>query len=244
MTGQDGSRGRLRRTIMAVLLLLGLATVAAIILKLGPQLATLQSDLNELYAAIDMARDWRDSRPLLAALLFLAVFTVGGLLPLPVVTLLTLAGGAFFGFWQGTLLSVAGTTTSATLGFLIARHVVNRPLRRWLGPRAEALDRAVKRNGTFALLSLRLTPALPFLVVNLAAGVSRMSLAVFAPITALGVLPNKAILSLAGTSLAEIDQISDIWGMRLVAILAALAALPWVARWVMARLGHSGTQIR
>ncbi|MFN3526370.1 MAG: TVP38/TMEM64 family protein, partial [Paracoccus sp. (in: a-proteobacteria)] len=113
--------------------------------------------------------------------------------------------------------------------------------RRWLGGRVAALDKAVARNGTMALLSLRVTPALPFFAINLAAGISRMRLRVFAPITAIGVLPNKAILTLAGTSLSEIDELSDIFGPRLVLILLALAVFPWIARWTMRRFGATET---
>lgn len=237
MTGAE--RGRL--LLRLGLLLAGLVLLAGLALWLWPSVTALQSDLSQLHAAIETARDWRDRNSTLAAALFLATFALGGTLPLPLVIPLTLAGGAFFGFWAGLALSVAGTTISASLSFLIARHLLNRPLRRWLGLRAEALDRAVARNGAMALLSLRVTPALPFFLINMAAGVSRMRLAIFAPVTAIGVLPNKAILTLAGTSLSEINEISDIFGPRLVAILLALALFPWIARWIMRRFETPAT---
>lgn len=238
----DPSRpGRHRLIRRATLVALVLALLGAGF-ALWPHLPSGGVDLTWVYDQVALIRDWRDRNTALAALVFVLIFGVAGTLPLPVVTVMSLAGGAMFGLWAGALLSVAGTTLSATLSFLIARHLIYRPLRRRLGRRAQALDRTVARDGWIALLSLRLTPALPFLIINLAAGISRMRLAVFVPITAIGVLPNKTILALAGTSLAEIDNVSDIFGPRLIAALIALALLPWLARWLLRRARRSASK--
>ena len=94
----------------------------------------------------------------------------------------------------------------------------------------------VEANGALALLSLRMTPALPFFVLHMACGVSIMSARVFGAVTLLGVLPNKLIVTAAGTQLAEIDHISDIAGPRVIAVVALLAVFPWIARWLSRRM--------
>ena len=233
MTPAARARRPLLRMLLAGLALAGLAGMA---LWLWPSLPALQSDLTRLHALLEQGQGWRARNPELAALAFLAAFTLLGALPVPVVVVLTLAGGAFFGFWLGAALSVAGTVAAAMLTFLTARHLLSQPVRRMLGRRAGQLDRHVARDGALALLSLRLTPALPFFVLNLAAGISRLSARVFALVTALGVLPNKAILAAAGTQLAEIDRLSDLFGPRVIAVIAALAIFPWVARWLTRRM--------
>lgn len=228
---------RLRRLVLrGALLLLAAAVLGALALFLWPSLAEMQSDLSLLHDRIEDARDWRDRNTALALILFVGAFCFASIVPVPIIAALTLAGGAFFGFWLGFLLSLAGSVAGATLAFLIARHGLNRRIRRWLGQRARQIDETVRRNGALALLSLRLTPALPFFLLNIAAGVSSMSLRTFVGVTALGVMPNKAILSGAGTQLAEIQQITDIFGPRLVLILIALAVTPWIARWIARRI--------
>lgn len=221
-------------TIAAVLA--GLAVLAGAVLWLWPSLPALQSDLTRLHELFEHGQGWRDRNPVLAIAAFLACFGLLAALPVPVVVVLTLAGGAFFGFWLGVVLSVAGTVLASMLTFLVARYLLLRPVRRMLGARADQLDRMVERDGALALLSLRLTPALPFFVLNLAGGVSVLPARVFAWVTALGVLPNKAILTAAGTQLAELDQISDIMGPRVIAVILALALFPWIARWITRRL--------
>lgn len=213
-----------------------LTAALAVAFWLWPSLPALQSDLTELQRMLDHGQGWRDRNRELAAIAYLGIFALAGAMPVPVVVVLTLAGGAFFGFWLGLALSMAGTLAAAMLTFLVARHLLSRQVRRLLGRRADQLDRRVATDGALALLSLRLTPALPFFILNLAAGVSLLSARVFLWVTAAGVLPNKIILTAAGTQLAEIDQVSDIVGPRIIAVVIALTIFPWVARWLSRRL--------
>ena len=224
---------------LRIVILLWVILLAAAALYLWPSLPALQSDLGRLHDLLQHGGGWRQRNPALAILSFLAVFIGVGSLPLPVIVALTLTGGAFFGFWLGLLLSLAGTVLAATLTFLVARHLLAGLVRRRLGPRIDRLDERVERDGALALLSLRLTPALPFFAVNIMCGLSIMSMQRFAWITALGVLPNKIILTAAGTQLAEVQRVSDIFGPRVIALIAALAVLPWVMRWLGIRMARA-----
>lgn len=226
----------MRRRRLIALAVMAAAVLGALALWHWPSLPALQSDLGTLHDLIERGQGWRARNPRLAALTFVALLAVGGALPLPVVVAMSLAGGAFFGFWLGLALSLAGTLAAALLTFLAARHLLNGQVRRLLGRRVQQFDRMVDRDGALALLSLRLAPALPFFLLNLLSGLSTMGIGVYAAVTALGVLPNKVILSAAGTELAEIDQIADIVGPRVIAVIAALAVFPWIARWLSRRL--------
>lgn len=226
----------MRRRRLIISAALAVAVLGALALWLWPSLPALQSDLGALHDLIEQGQGWRARNPRLAALTFFALLAVGGALPLPVVVAMSLAGGAFFGFWVGLTLTMAGTVAAALLTFLGARHLLTGRVRTLLGERVQQLDRMVERDGALALLSLRLAPALPFFLLNMLSGLSSMRIGVFAAVTALGVLPNKVILSAAGTELAEIDQIADIIGPRIIAVVAALAVFPWVARWLARRL--------
>ncbi|WP_265501751.1 TVP38/TMEM64 family protein [Paracoccus beibuensis] len=225
-----------RRSLRIVGLAVAALAAAGLALWLWPSLPALQNDLTRLQGLLEHGQGWRDRNPRLAALIYLGGFALAGALPVPVVVALTLAGGAFFGFWLGLALSLAGTIAAAMLTFMAARHLLARPVRRLLDGRIDQLDRMAEANGALALLSLRMTPALPFFVLNLASGVSIMTARTFALVSLLGVLPNKLILTAAGTQLAEIDYISDIAGPRVIALVALLAVFPWVARWLSRRL--------
>lgn len=92
--------------------------------------------------------------------------------------LLTIAAGAIWGFWLGLLLAFAGAVSGATCAFLGARGVLRTIVQRYVSrhPRLIAIDRAVEQEGARLVLLLRLSPAVPFVLLNYVLGVSRISL--------------------------------------------------------------------
>jgi uncharacterized membrane protein YdjX (TVP38/TMEM64 family) len=76
--------------------------------------------------------------------------------------LLTLAAGALWGFWFGLLLTMAGALSGSTCAFLGARSVFR--------------DRAVEQEGARLVLLLRLSPAVPYVLLNYVLGVSGIRL--------------------------------------------------------------------
>jgi uncharacterized membrane protein YdjX (TVP38/TMEM64 family) len=92
--------------------------------------------------------------------------------------LLTLAAGAIWGFWFGLLLAMTGAISGATCAFLGARSVFRKYVQRYVNrhPRLIAIDRAVEQEGARLVFLLRLSPAVPFVLLNYVLGVSRITL--------------------------------------------------------------------
>jgi uncharacterized membrane protein YdjX (TVP38/TMEM64 family) len=92
--------------------------------------------------------------------------------------LLTIAAGALWGFWMGVLVAMSGAATGATCAFLGARHVLRRYVERYVNqrPMLLAIDRAVEHEGARLVFLLRLSPAVPFVLLNYVLGVSRITL--------------------------------------------------------------------
>jgi uncharacterized membrane protein YdjX (TVP38/TMEM64 family) len=88
----------------------------------------------------------------------------------------TLAAGAVFGLLWGTVYAFTGATLGASLAFLVARYVARGWVERKLAesPRLRAVDRAVARDGGKIVALLRLSPALPFNLLNYALGLTRV----------------------------------------------------------------------
>jgi uncharacterized membrane protein YdjX (TVP38/TMEM64 family) len=106
-----------------------------------------------------------------------AGYTVVAVLLMPAF-LLTLAAGALWGFWLGLLLAMAGAASGATCAFLAARHALRRFVWAYVSrrPRLIAIDRAVEAEGARLVFLLRLSPAVPFVLLNYVLGVSRITL--------------------------------------------------------------------
>lgn len=130
-----------------------------------------------------------------------------------------------FGPWAGSLYSWVGTLVSAMIGFWVGRSAGARTLQMFSG---ESLDRfmaLIGRNGFLASLLVRLVPSAPFIVVNMAAGVTPMRMLDFAAGTALGIIPKIALTAFAGASILHVLSGGGPEGLAALALGVAL----WIA---------------
>ena len=115
---------------------------------------------------------------------------------------LALLTGVLLGFWPGLLVAVVGAMLGALLGFALGRALGRDTLLRLAGPRLRKADQLAMDRGFLAVLTARLTPVLPYFLVNYAAGLSGVRLPVYLAATLVGLLPgavfNVAVGSVAG----------------------------------------------
>lgn len=175
-------------------------------------------------------------RPWLTIGAFFLVYVATTALSLPGAAILTLAAGAIFGLWVGTAIVSIASTLGACLAFLSARYVLRDWVAARFGRRIAAIDRGIRRDGIFYLLSLRLIPAFPFFLVNLAMGLTAMRLAPYALASWIGMLPGTLVYVNAGTQLARIETTSDILSPALIGSFVLLGLFPLLAKFVVDRL--------
>lgn len=127
-------------------------------------------------------------------------------LSLPGALIMTLAGGLLFGWQLGALATVLGATLGATLLFLIARSSFGEALAERAGPAIASLRDGFRENALSYMLFLRLVPAFPFVVVNLAAAVLGVPLKTYVVGTLIGIIPGTAAYSVAGAGLGSVIE--------------------------------------
>ncbi|MBK8284777.1 MAG: FAD-dependent oxidoreductase [Ahniella sp.] len=205
-----------------------------------------QLSLASLKVSQAQLRDWTDAHPLMAATAFLVVYIVVTGTSLPGAVILTLAGGARFGWIEGTVLVSFGSSVGATLAFLTSRFLFREALQARYGDRLAGFNAGIKRDGALYLFTLRLVPAVPFFLVNLMAGLTTMRARTFYWISQVGMLPGTIAYVFAGTQLARIESPGDILSPGLIAAFAALGLLPWLMRvvsgWLATRRIYRGHQ--
>ena len=209
------------------LLLLAIATalVAFWALDLGQyltlsQLQQHQADLLALNA----------QHPYRVAAAYVGVYVLATALSFPGATLLTLAGGALFGLGWGLLIVSFASSIGATLAFLTARFILRDSIEARFGERLADIHRGLARDGVFYLFTLRLVPLLPFFVINLVMGLTRMPVWQFYLVSQLGMLAGTAVFVNAGTQLSEIRSLQGILSPGLLASFALLGLFPLLAR--------------
>lgn len=114
-------------------------------------------------------------------------------------TVFTVAAGVLFGATFGLLLTVTGTTLAAVAAFWLVRLVGRRFVERHADRAGIRWVRArLNRTGLLAVVSLRLIPAVPFSVLNYAAGLSGVRFLPYLVGTVFGVLPGTIAIVVLG----------------------------------------------
>lgn len=211
--------------LLAVVLLLAAFFVFDLVHYLTlTEIKTRQAQMAALYA----------QSPWMVLLAFAAVYLLVTALSLPGAVPLTLVGGALFGLGVGTLVVSFASTVGATLAMLSARYVLRDVVQARWGAKLEPLQRGVDREGAFYLFSLRLLPVVPFFLLNLAMGLTRMKVWTYFWVSQLGMLAGTLAFVNAGTQLGRIDSASGILSPALWGAFALLALLPFILRRVLA----------
>jgi uncharacterized membrane protein YdjX (TVP38/TMEM64 family) len=143
---------------------------------------------------------------LVAVATFVAVYIVVVALSLPGGALLTITGGFLFGPLLGGLATVVGATIGATIIFLIAKTSFGEPLAARAGPWLEKLSDGFRKDALSYLLFLRLVPAFPFWLVNLAPAVLGVGLGTYVIGTFVGIIPGTFAFAFVGAGLDSIIE--------------------------------------
>jgi pyruvate/2-oxoglutarate dehydrogenase complex dihydrolipoamide dehydrogenase (E3) component/uncharacterized membrane protein YdjX (TVP38/TMEM64 family) len=185
-----------------------------------------------------------EASPVAAGAVYYLVYAGITALSVPGAAILTLAGGAIFGLWFGLILVSLASVTGAVLAFLGSRYLLRGWVERRFGKRIEAINRGIEKDGAFYLLSLRLNPVVPFFLLNLAMGLTRMNVLKFAAVSQIGMLPATFVYVNAGTQLARIERTSDILSPTLIGSLLLLSLFPLIAKrlveWLKRRRAYKG----
>ena len=183
--------------------------------------------------ASSLTRMW-ERNPLLFSSSFILLNIAALILLLPGAVLgFSLAAGAIFGAFWGTVIALTAIVAGDSLSFLLARYVVRDWVEAKLGQQAERANAGVKRDGAFYLLALRLMAVVPYFVVNLTMGLTRLPLRLFAPVSLLGLSPVIFLYVQAGTQLPKIEGVSDIYTPRMLVTLALIGILPLAMRYAL-----------
>ena len=159
-----------------------------------------------------------------------AAFAILAFVGVPQIMLIAAAVVAF-GPTLGFAYSWIGTMVSSMVGFYLGRVAGAKTLERFSGEGVKQFMGLVGRNGFFASFIVRLVPSAPFIVVNMAAGVTPMRVSAFTLGTALGIVPKIVLVAFAGNSIVRLMK----GEVGKDALWLAVIAVAWVVIGLVAR---------
>lgn len=195
---------------------------------------------------------WIEGAGAVGPLVFFGIYVAACVLMLPG-SVLTLGAGAVFGVVNGFLLVSLSSTAGATAAFLVGRYLARETVARRVERNATflAMDKAVAVEGWKIVGLTRLSPLLPFNLLNYALGLTRVSLRHYVLASWVGMIPGTVMYvylgSLAG-SLAELGAREGgrartptewvLYGVGLIATVAVTVVITRIARRALSRRIH------
>lgn len=179
--------------------------------------------------------------PALFALLYVTatVFFLPG-------SILTVGAGVVFGLVRGFAIVSISSTLGATTAFLVGRYLA----REWIAgkiaghPKFDAIEEAVAGDGWKIVALLRLSPVVPFNVLNYAFGVTRVSLRHYALASWIGMMPGTLVYVYLGSLAGDLAKAGArtgrtplewaFYGVGLVATIAVTVVVTRRARRALA----------
>lgn len=193
-----------------------LAAAAGVLILLGRELA----------GFIEPFQEWVASLGVLAPIVFMVSYAVAVVAFVPA-SALTLAAGAVFGLAQGTAYVFVAAVVGSAAAFLIARYGARAAIEKRVeaDPRFAAIDRAVGTEGRKIAFLLRLSPAVPFNLLNYALGLTRIAFSDYL-FASVGMLPGTLLYVYSGTLVGEVASGVELGrGLLLGVGLVATAAV-------------------
>lgn len=181
-------------------------------------------------AYLDDFVGWVESLGAWGPIVFIAGYAVGTVAFVPG-SLLTMASGAIFGLFYGTLYVIAGSTIGVTCAFLIARFLARRQIEEKItgSERFAAIDRAIARRGGRIVFLLRLSPAFPYSLLNYALGLTKVPLLQYV-LASVGMIPGTFLYVYYGKALGSLS-----------AVVAGEEAQRGAEQWVFLGMGLAAT---
>ena len=205
-----------KRAVLGVSLLVALLGLAA---------AWRWTALGE-WLAPDMMRQQAEalSTHSLAPLLAIIIITVAGSLAVPL-TLLIVTAVLAFGSIGGFFYSLIGAELSAVLTYAIGQGAGRDLVRRYAGERLNSVSKQLSKRGILTIITLRIVPVAPFVVINLVAGASHISFRDFAVGTFVGLLPGLIAIALFADGLVQSVRDPNIETFTWLAVVVLLVVL-------------------
>jgi uncharacterized membrane protein YdjX (TVP38/TMEM64 family) len=147
----------------------------------------------------------------LAVLIYLGVYVAGTVALVPA-AVLAMVAGALFGFLHGFGIAFCGALLGSTAAFLLARFSARGGTMRWIEQRATQhevyarvarIDRTLGRRGLALVFLLRLSPFVPYNVLNYALGLTGLRLRDYL-MGSVGMLPGALVYAYAGNLAGDV----------------------------------------
>jgi len=175
---------------------------------------------------------WLTAAGPVAPLVFLLVYALSTLFPVPK-NVLSILAGLLFGMGWGLVLVWAAAVLGAVTAYQLGRSLGREAVEALTGARLAKLDDVLARHGLLSIIAVRLVPVLPFTAINYAAGLTAVTFPAYLLGTALGIIPGTIAYVALGAYATELSSwpfVAAAVTLLLLSVGGVIAARRWRAR--------------
>ena len=131
---------------------------------------------------------------------FILIYIVSTVMMLPG-SPLTFTAGALFGFWKGLILVSLSSTLGATCAFMVSRYLIRKSIEKRVlkNKKFQSIDNEIDEQGWKIVILARLSPIIPFFLLNYALGITKIRFIHFIFASWVGMIPGTTVYVLMGT---------------------------------------------
>ncbi|EAZ88962.1 TVP38/TMEM64 family protein [Crocosphaera chwakensis] len=182
---------------------------------------------------------WIQDLGTIGYLIFTLVYILSAVFLIPA-SILTLGAGAIFGVVKGSVLVSIASILGAIIAFLTGRYFargwVSKQIEKY--PKFQVVDEAVAEEGWKIVGLTRLSPVLPFVILNYAFGITQVSLKDYITASWIGMLPGTIMYVYIGSLVGNIatlgtegrERSSLEWALYCVGLIATVFVSVYVTK--------------
>jgi len=185
--------------------------------------------LESLQANSAYLRDWVLNHYTLSAALYTLLYFIVIASSLPITAPMSMVGGFLFGVFPTVVYSTVAATGGATVAFLLFRSLSQATIEQKYGAQLARFRGGIDEYGAWYLFIIHCMFIFPFIVINMLAAVSGVSLWGFIWSTALGFIPCAFVYAFAGKEMLSVRSFGEIFSWKIIlaiVLLVIVVSLP------------------
>ena len=155
---------------------------------------------------------------------------------IPLGTLLTISISALVGFWPSLIIVSFSSTIGATICFLVVRYLIRDFIYKKFTKKTEVINSFLSKDGLKLLFFLRLNPIVPFFLINLLFGLSKIKVLSFYMVSQIGMLAGTIVYINAGVQIQKINSINDVINFNILASFLLIGLFPFLIKFISKKL--------
>ncbi|PSW32295.1 TVP38/TMEM64 family protein [Photobacterium phosphoreum] len=176
---------------------------------------------------------------IISAIVFYMFVIILTALYLPLDIIFSLLSGYFFGFWFGLIFMSFSYSVGSTLSFIISRYLLFAYFNNKFYLKYKTINQHVGKDINLYLLSLRLIPIFPDVLINIIMGLTDIKLKNFYLISQIGTLLSIGIFVNAGLQLSTLNSLHNIISTPIILSFTLIGIMPFLVKFSLKKISSN-----